>query len=259
MMSGPFRASSWFGGCLDLYTLLENIGGSEATRDKDLVYALLALASDAINIIQPDYEKTNEDALETAFSFLFHGKPRLGIRPNSLRDLCTRLTFWNERALELAAMDELDGDAAMAHNLDRRPRLPISEWVVRAVAKNKEKGSQILEAILANLEKLSRELPPGYVTALVKEAISNDVSGDEVLRTLFSKTTYRPSVTEEFFSLAAGNRPKGVAIIKILLHYCPIDSPPNKRIKSPDKNDDGSRLGSVLHDRVVEAVQAKDL
>ncbi|KAK0745145.1 heterokaryon incompatibility protein-domain-containing protein [Apiosordaria backusii] len=232
MMPGPFRESSWFTGSRDLYTLLGNFGGSEATEERDLVYALLGLSSDAAHVIQPDYQTSEGGVIRTVFAALFHVhlNHHLDTIPASIRELCTRLTFFNELALEAAASNEAFGDAVMAFNLTRRPCLAISERTVRAAARNKRKGPQIINIILDNCEKTSRSLTPGHGSALIEGAAENAVSGDQVLRLFFSRTSHRPPVTENALVLAARNELNGDKILGLLFHECTITRVPSRAI-----------------------------
>ncbi|KAK4172136.1 heterokaryon incompatibility protein-domain-containing protein [Triangularia setosa] len=176
MMPGPFRGSSWFNESRDLYTLLEKFGGSETTEDRDLVYAVLGLSSDAIHVIRPDYQKTEAEVVDTVMTFLFQGlcsrNSNPGTFPSSLRELCQRLKILNEKALETAASDEVNGDAAIAFHLRRRPLLAISWVTVHTAAQNKRKGSQITKVILDNHEMTSREFLHG--SKLMEGSAKND-------------------------------------------------------------------------------------
>ncbi|KAK5659490.1 hypothetical protein OQA88_691 [Cercophora sp. LCS_1] len=231
MMPGPFRGSSWFSGKRDLYTLLENFGGSETTEDRDLVYALLGLSSDAVHIIRPDYQKTEEEVVRFLFSFLFCVQPdaRMGTMPGSLRDLCGRLTYYNELALEAAALDEeyyrsvdeATFETALEINLRRRPGLTISERTVRAAAKNRRWASQGTRAVLDHLqghfEGSLQDLSYARMSALIEGAAENEQAGDQVLQDFFERMAPGVPVTEKALILAAGNRSKGDKIVHLLL------------------------------------------
>ncbi|KAK4204968.1 heterokaryon incompatibility protein-domain-containing protein, partial [Triangularia verruculosa] len=159
MMPSSFRQSSWFSESRDLYTLLENFGGSESSEERDLVYALLGVSSDAVGAIQPNYQMDEQEVIRAVFHFLFRTHPdsTLGPFPPSIRMLCRRLTFFNELVLEMAATNEDDGDTIVAFNLHRRPYLTISAQTLHAAARNRRRGTHILQEILESLRTSSRE------------------------------------------------------------------------------------------------------
>ena len=56
----------------DLFTLLVKRRYSAATNERDIIYALLGLSTDALqsNPLRPDYEKSTQEVIRDAISFL---------------------------------------------------------------------------------------------------------------------------------------------------------------------------------------------
>jgi len=72
IMPGPFRKESWWSQKRDLYTLLVNFGKSDASDERDMIYTLLDLSSDAqeTNILRPYYTKTTEQFIQDTIFIL---------------------------------------------------------------------------------------------------------------------------------------------------------------------------------------------
>ena len=72
IMPGLSRAESWWNNSRDLHTLLVKFGASQATDERDKVYALLGISSDAADndIFQIDYSKSPAHVLRDTISFL---------------------------------------------------------------------------------------------------------------------------------------------------------------------------------------------
>ncbi|PYI10710.1 HET-domain-containing protein [Aspergillus sclerotiicarbonarius CBS 121057] len=73
IMPGSARNHSWCSQKRDLYTLLCNFKQSEASDSRDMIYGLLGIASDIQGSkgLQADYNKTEEEVVADAFSFLY--------------------------------------------------------------------------------------------------------------------------------------------------------------------------------------------
>lgn len=75
IMPGLSRKESWWGQDRNLHTLLMKFRGSEATDERDIIYALLGISSDEHihNILIPDYTKSLQQVIRDTVSFLlFH-------------------------------------------------------------------------------------------------------------------------------------------------------------------------------------------
>ena len=72
VMPGYSRKESWWGRKRDLYTLLSKFRNSEATDERDIIYALLGISSDACqsNTLVPDYSRSLEEVIQDTTSFL---------------------------------------------------------------------------------------------------------------------------------------------------------------------------------------------
>ncbi|KAF2758466.1 HET-domain-containing protein [Pseudovirgaria hyperparasitica] len=72
IMPGPGRYHSWFREHLDLYTLLAMFCRSEATDERDMIYALLGLAADssAISMLAADYADPITSVLQKTVHYL---------------------------------------------------------------------------------------------------------------------------------------------------------------------------------------------
>ncbi|KAK1831424.1 HET-domain-containing protein [Podospora conica] len=72
IMPGRRRKESWWNESRDLQTLLVKFQASEATDERDKVYALLGISSDASlrNAFPPDYEKPMHKVMQNTISFV---------------------------------------------------------------------------------------------------------------------------------------------------------------------------------------------
>ena len=72
IMPGVSRQTSWWKDRRDLYTLLRKFQKSKATDERDIVYALLGISSDACiaKALLPDYEKPLSQVIQDTTSFL---------------------------------------------------------------------------------------------------------------------------------------------------------------------------------------------
>jgi ankyrin repeat protein len=72
IMPGLSRKESWWGQKRNLHTLLVKFRESEATDERDIIYALLGISSDAYisDILLPDYTKSLQQIIQDTTSFL---------------------------------------------------------------------------------------------------------------------------------------------------------------------------------------------
>ena len=72
IMPGPSRKSSWWIQARNLQMLLIKFGQSEASDPRDIIYALLSMASDVhdTSFLQPDYGKTMQEVIHDTILFL---------------------------------------------------------------------------------------------------------------------------------------------------------------------------------------------
>ncbi|ELQ44800.1 hypothetical protein OOU_Y34scaffold00050g16 [Pyricularia oryzae Y34] len=70
LLPGPLRMTSWWNNARDLRTLMDKFGSScKASDERDKVYALLGLASDAPSL-QPDYDVDTRVVIERTIAYL---------------------------------------------------------------------------------------------------------------------------------------------------------------------------------------------
>ncbi|ESZ98830.1 ankyrin repeat and SAM domain containing protein 6 [Sclerotinia borealis F-4128] len=76
IMPGLSRKESWWEKGRELHTLLVKFRHSEATDDRDMIYALLDISSDArdSDILDPKYDKSLQKVIHETISFIIHKK-----------------------------------------------------------------------------------------------------------------------------------------------------------------------------------------
>ncbi|KAI3395435.1 hypothetical protein diail_1298 [Diaporthe ilicicola] len=74
IMPGRSRDESWWAQGHDLYNLLRKFRLSKASDPRDMIYALVRIASDPEleEVLVPNYEKTEREVIQEAVSFLCH-------------------------------------------------------------------------------------------------------------------------------------------------------------------------------------------
>ncbi|KAH7070420.1 heterokaryon incompatibility protein-domain-containing protein, partial [Paraphoma chrysanthemicola] len=74
IMPGPSRKHSWWTENRDLRTLLTKFRGSQASDERDNIYALLGISSDGFgtDILAPNYEKSVGEVIHDTVAFLLH-------------------------------------------------------------------------------------------------------------------------------------------------------------------------------------------
>jgi len=221
MMPGLLRKESWFSGKRDLYTLLRNFGDSKATDPRDLVYALLGISSDAISHIHPDYQKTETEVVETVFKFLYHVKisPTLSTQPAGIQDLCSRLSFFSEVALEAAAQDEECGGEAAIHLLRTYSEVNINPSTLRAAVRNGKRGRFMTELLLDHMRNGAAYRYPAPSPVLMEDAAKNESSGDEVAKFLLNRRDFGFRITENVLVAMGGNRGKGRILLDLFSNH----------------------------------------
>ncbi|KAI9650422.1 hypothetical protein NHQ30_000436 [Ciborinia camelliae] len=76
IMPGPWRDTSWWADDQKLQTLLEKFRESEATEDRDMIYALVGISSDAreSDILNPRWDKSLRQVIQDAVLFMMYKK-----------------------------------------------------------------------------------------------------------------------------------------------------------------------------------------
>jgi len=220
IMPGPSRRESWWSQNRDLYTLLKNFGGSEASDPRDLVYALLGMSSDSPDI-RPEYNKTEREVVKDVIDILYRFDIDCSSIPGpiNIQELRSQLTNLNDIALEVAAGNQINGDEVMEFLLQHRsPSISVSGKTLRAAARNINKGRRMLERLLPYVEsKTLRERSVIGSSGLIQAAVEVETGGDEVLELLLRYQGYHVPVTPESLEAAARNPLTGKRLIELLL------------------------------------------
>lgn len=141
-MPARSRKLSWWGKKHDLHTLLVKFNASEATDERDKIYALLGISSDARNSKQllPDYHKSTQQLIHDTWSYLLfneildpslHGFPCLSMEEfiQILRQLPKWTAEWSLREGRDEIVLRLYGKGVYA-----TPRMKADRALLRALA-----------------------------------------------------------------------------------------------------------------------------
>lgn len=147
IMPGPLRPTSWWAQSSELYTLLRRFGNAEASDPRDLIYALLGMASDLDRhtTLNADYTKHPDqlvrDICDTLFFGLIPQQEIQGLR--SVKSLLLRLPTLNNIAIkEMIHQCDTTQSIGMAVTLCRRGELEHDN-VARVLGKLIEKDEQV--------------------------------------------------------------------------------------------------------------------
>lgn len=241
IMPGQLREETWWSESRDLYNLLLKFKESEASDQRDKVYALLGISSDArdTDSLRPDYTKDLKKVIHDTSSFLF-GPSDVSYNTMSqfVRDLTSRSVAY---FLELAKMSDR---SKVERFLKRRGlEVPLSEDVVKAAAANEENGQEIMSCLL---QQRGHEIL--LTEEVIKAALGNKKNGLKIMKFLFQERGNEMTntggiikavaadvvnglenmkflhqermglwrVTEEVLEAAASNEKNGLEIIKML-------------------------------------------
>lgn len=124
IMPGPLRAGSWWAHSSKLYDLLEKCHYAEASDSRDLIYALLGMASDQslYAALKADYTKTPTELIQDVCQSIFYGLIPISTveRIQTIRDLMQKLYLLNSTAIN-TLLDHFDmGKFETAVSLFRR-------------------------------------------------------------------------------------------------------------------------------------------
>ncbi|RFU72885.1 hypothetical protein TARUN_9375 [Trichoderma arundinaceum] len=243
IMPGPWRAASWWNKSQDLYRLLLNFGGSEATESRDLVYALRGMSSDARDAaaLLPNYEKAEPDLVRDVVRFIYHCEFEhldWNSPPMTIRDLIEKLELLNMSSCMALARCSLPQNMEM---LLKRPEVVVGQGVAITAAVHDKNGEvmdvllrcrggeftldhEILMSAAGNLsgakevfEAFSRYQGDGFTITeevLIAAAV-NPGCGDRVTGLLLSLGTGNYNITT-IAEAAARNRHKGEDVIRVL-------------------------------------------
>ena len=229
IMPGSSRKESWWSQKRDLYTLLLKFRGSEASDQRDMIYALLGISSDAQDTdnLRADYTKTVQQVVHDATSFLFS---LTDFPYYTMAELFCNFTSLNTIHLSRVAMS-CDVNT-MADFLEQRgDDVNITEEVVKAAAGNVESGKEVIvllleqraEEVLIAAARSGKEvmavlLEQGgakvkVTEEVVKAAVGNNCSGNEVIGLLLEQQREEVNITEEVFIAAAQSGKEVMAVL----------------------------------------------
>jgi ankyrin repeat protein len=191
IMPGRLRGQTWWSESRDLYNLLLKFSESEASDQRDKVYALLGISSDAFDTdsLRPDYTKDLQEVIRDTCLFLFGPS---GVSYNTMSKLSEDLTSRN--SISFLKLVERSDRRAVEHFLMRRGlEIPLSE-------------------------------------DMIKGAVGNEENGRDIMSVLFEKRGSEVKVTEGVIKAAAANTKSGRAVISLLVHLCESNFEVTKKI-----------------------------
>jgi hypothetical protein len=146
IMPGPLRKESWWSQKRDLYTLLLKFRGSKASDERDMIYALLGISSDAriTSVLPADYTKTAKQVVDDAIAFLFGpSEPFRG----TVADLLHELEFLNDRSLRKIVRSYNAGDVSAFLQV-RGAEINVTEEMISATAENMDSSEEVMMLLL---------------------------------------------------------------------------------------------------------------
>ncbi|KAF2106967.1 hypothetical protein BDV96DRAFT_311532 [Lophiotrema nucula] len=179
IMPGSLRETSWWHQKKDLYTLLDMFGRkSEASDARDIIYALLGIASDGAKAsttgLRPDYSKSIQQLIQDATLFLF-GVSR------SYRTMSDFLGDFEALNINgLAKMAATSSSEDLARYIDsRRNKIAITATTLKAAASNTKYGDGAIHLLcMQGGVRVTR--------AIITTAMQNASCGQSILRSLIT-------------------------------------------------------------------------
>lgn len=241
VMPGRSRYDSWWAHGHDLYTLLRKFRFSKASDPRDMIYALLSIASDPglQEMLVPDYEKTEREVIRTTISFLCHidieSLPEgLDGYWNAMVDDQSIMGFLKSiDSLQTASMDQHlrlhRGDESLSFYTSKGHNVRITNEMINIADKQRNKNDTDFEtpvgliikhhANLALLENalenwhsipwirfLLKNLPPQVkITENAVELAMKNAYCSKVLELLFEERGSEVPITDRILYLAAGS------------------------------------------------------
>jgi hypothetical protein len=208
IMPGPSRKDSWWSQKQDLYTLLLKFSDSKASDPRDMIYALLGIASDAqdMQILRADYEKPVLQVLQEAILALF------GLQQFPCYSIQGFLQ--NFRTMNLASLEKLarvsDSRSIVELLEQRKNEVWLTREAFEAAAGNTHHGVEVMQLLLG---------PDGnrhaFNDKVYLAAAANVGCGAEVLKLLVRRPEYS-AVGMGVFQTAATNTGCGAEILEVL-------------------------------------------
>jgi hypothetical protein len=212
IMPGPSRKESWWNRRRDLYTLLQKFRNSKAGDQRDMIFALLGISSDAqdTDYLRADYEKSVDQVVHAAVSFIFG----LSDYPSSGHAMSKfLLDFRSLNGASLARLAKLSNADHVAKFIEeRKHEISFTSAAVEAAAGNKEYGGEIMSVLSAQPE-FSSKITRNAVVA----AVGNAGSGAQVMRYFLERRTAELDVVETAVTAAAEDIEGSAEVINFLL------------------------------------------
>ncbi|KID96002.1 ankyrin repeat and SAM domain containing protein 6, partial [Metarhizium majus ARSEF 297] len=241
VMPGKRRGTSWWIESRDLYSLLKHFRGSEALDSRDMIFALLGIASDLgeNKHIIADYTKSAKDITGDIIRHLYHVDLNLEFR--GIKDFLYALESLNTDALislisSTAGLDKMS--ESIIRILQRGKDVYISQAVTGAAAQNMRNGeaimsilfdhaktnipvtAEVVAAATANHTQGKEIVTNIPVTAeVVADATANNTQGKEIVGFLFKHAKTEVPITAEVVTAAASNRMHGREIMSFLFQH----------------------------------------
>jgi hypothetical protein len=211
IMPGPSRKDSWWNQKRDLYTLLQKFRYSKAGDQRDMIFALLGISSDAhdTDYLRADYEKSVEQVIHATITFVF-GHPHHPC--HTMSQFLSQFTLLNEASL-VRLTKFSDVNRVAKYIKERQSGTSVTSAVVEAAAGNEEYGGEVTKFLF----KLPIT-PPEVTKDAVLAAARNAGSGGQVMRCLFDQSTAQFNIIETAIAAAAENIESGAEVIKLFLH-----------------------------------------
>jgi ankyrin repeat protein len=205
IMPGRLRGDTWWSENRDLYNLLLKFSGSEASDQRDKVYALLGISSDASDTdsLRPDYTKDVQEVIRDTSLFLFGPS---NISHDTMSTLLENLTSRNNTSF-LELVKESDTKAVENFLMRRGLEVPLSEDVIKGTVQNEENGRDIMGLLL---EKRGSEV--NVTEGVIKAAAENARSGRAISKLLLDHRENQ--IVNVFFTASAGGHQ---VVVKLLL------------------------------------------
>ncbi|OCK89825.1 HET-domain-containing protein, partial [Cenococcum geophilum 1.58] len=197
IMPGSSRKESWWSQKRDLYTLLLKFRESKATDQRDIIYALLGISSDARDTdnLRADYTKTVQQVVHNATLFLF------GLTDFPYHTMAEFIcNFTSLNTIHLSRVATSCNVNTIADFLEQRgDDVNITEEVVKAAAGNVESGKEVMVFLL---EQRAEEV-----------LIAAARSGKEVMAVLLKQGGAKVKITEEVVKAAVRSGGKVMAVL----------------------------------------------
>jgi hypothetical protein len=246
VVPGPWRESSWWSENQDLYTLLTNFGGSQATEPHDLIYALRGMSSDAkiSPSLYPDYTKPEQQLVRDTILFIYPLDNQDLIElilPKTIRQLIQSMkSLCNHICMDIVEKLDKKGQEVLLNHTSAEMRnqmllaslcsdrvgdmvaLYFQRWgamdkvnnsYLIAAAENVH-GVKVFETILGLVDDKAE-----LTAEVLMSAATNKGYGDRMLELALQHLNYQLPINPKVMNAAVRNTSCGHEIIKVILKY----------------------------------------